>query len=232
MVEFSVVLPAHDEAKRLEKAVRAARRVLKGTSFEVLIAEDGSADGTADVGRKLAKRFSNVRCFSFKGRLGRGRALAQAFFKSKGKFVGYMDVDLATDPEALRRVLPALVFADVVVGSRYVKESRASRSFTRDVFSKVYNAWVRLWLGSRVSDHQCGFKFFKKNVGLRLCAKAKANHWFWDTEVLVWAQRLKLNVVEVPVAWREKEEGSKVNLFRDAWRMGSDVVGLWWRLRS
>lgn len=231
MVDLSVVLPAHNEAKRLEEAVLSARRVLKGSSFEVVIAEDGSSDGTADVGKKLAKRYSFVRCFSFKGRLGRGNALARAFAKCHGNCVGYMDVDLATDPEALRRVLPALQNAEVVVGSRYLPESRKKRAFLRDVFSNVYNAWVRLWLGSMVSDHQCGFKFFRKEVALRLCGKAEANHWFWDTEVLVWAQKMGLRVTEIPVAWREKTEGSKVNVLSDAWRMAFDVVGLWRKLR-
>lgn len=231
MVELSLVLPAHNEARRLEKAVAAARRVLRGTSFEVLVAEDGSSDGTAELGKKLARHFSQVRCFSFSQRLGRGKALCRAFSRATGSIVGYMDVDLATDPRALRNVFSAMRGADVVVGSRYLRQSRASRAFTRDLFSRVYNAWVRLWLGSRVADHQCGFKFFKKSVAKGLCAKAKARHWFWDTEVLVLAQRAGLKVVEVPVAWRETQEGSKVRLLSDAWRMAKDVVGLWWRLR-
>ncbi len=231
MVDFSVVLPAHNEVQRLEKAVLAARQVLKGTSYEVLVAEDGSSDGTAVVGKKLARRFKNVRLFSFPQRLGRGKALAKAFSKANGKVVGYMDVDLATDPRALREVFFAMRDADVVTGSRYLKQSLASRTLARDLFSRVYNAWVRLWLGSKVKDHQCGFKFFRKKAAAALCSKAEAQHWFWDTEILVLAQRSGLRVVEVPVAWRENRDGSKVRLLSDAWRMAWDVVGLWWRLR-
>ncbi len=229
---MSLVLPAHNESHRLDAAVKAAHAELKGFAHEILIAEDGSTDGTGESAKRLEAEFPFVRAFCFGKRLGRGRALCKAFRKAKGDFVGYMDVDLATDPSALRDALEALKTADVVTGSRYLPKSNARRTPDRDLLSFSYNQLVRTLLGSKLKDHQCGFKFFKKEVALSLCQKTQAPHWFWDTEVLVLAQKEGLRVSEIPVSWVEKKEGSKVNVVKDSAHMFMQVVRLWKRLRK
>ena len=226
MVEFSLVLPAYNEAKSLGKAVDAARKALKGESFEIIIAEDGSSDGTDAVARKLAKKFSFVKHLHSEKKLGRGKALCNAFASARGKFVAYMDVDLATNPKHLKEMLRELRSNDVVIGSRYASGSQSSRSAKRLFLSKGFNALIAILLGSKVSDHQCGFKGFRKSVARKLCLLARDNHWFWDTEVLVLAQRLGLKIKELPVKWVEKGEGgkSKVNFKRDVLEMGAAAV--------
>ena len=230
-IVLSLVLPAHNEAARLPKAVRAAEAVLHGIPHEILIAEDGSSDGTVTVARQLATRNRHVRMFSFKERLGRGRAVGRAFVRARGVYVGFMDADLATDPRALLAAIAALRENDVVVGSRYAQGSVASRTPGRQVASRSFNALVRYALGSQVRDHQCGFKFFRRSVALKLCKEARATHWFWDTEILVLAQRQGMRVKEIPVRWAEKPQGSKVSVFRDSVKMARDVLELRRRLR-
>lgn len=229
---LSLVLPAHNEASRLENAVKEAEKNLKNFSHEIIIAEDGSVDDTAEVAKKLAKKNKNVRAFSFKERLGRGQALGKAFSKAKGKYVGYMDVDLATDPSALKEAVKELPKFDVLTGSRYLPSSKSSRAVDRNILSQGFNLFVRMMLGSALYDHQCGFKFFKKSVALRLCKEAAARHWFWDTEVLALAQRHGYKVGEIAVKWKEKAKGSKVRVIRDSLKMGWQVIELWNRLRK
>ncbi|MBI3587814.1 glycosyltransferase [Candidatus Micrarchaeota archaeon] len=229
-IEFSVVIPAHNEEGALEGAVAAVERVLRGVSHEVIIAEDGSRDRTVEVAGRLCRKFRNVRLLSSPARLGRGKALCRAFAAARGKLVAYMDADLATEPARLLDLLDSLRNgADVVTGSRYVKGAICERGVLRHFLSKAYNFLVRALLGSGLCDHQCGFKGFRRAVAIRLCALAEDNHWFWDTECLVIAQKNGLAVGEIPVEWREPEgRKSKVNAFGDA----RDMLGRIFRLRG
>ncbi|MFH0973641.1 MAG: dolichyl-phosphate beta-glucosyltransferase [Candidatus Micrarchaeota archaeon] len=231
---FSLVLPAYNEANALPAAVEAARRELKkiaGLRFEIIIAEDGARDETPVVAAQLARRFKEVRHLHSAQRLGRGVALNRAFKAANGNVVAFMDVDLATSPKHLRELVDCSRSFDVVTGSRYAAGARASRSLVRGFYSFVYNAFVRLLFGSKLRDHQCGFKAFRKSVLMRLLPKVRARHWFWDTEVLVLAEREGLRIKEFPVDWEEKGRGGKSKV------KNSDVIGflagladLRWRL--
>lgn len=229
----SLVIPAYNEAAGLERAVEAARAALAplGT-YEIIVAEDGSTDGTDGVAARLAARFPEVRHLHSDSRLGRGGALRRAFPSARGQVLAYMDVDLATDiahlPDLLRVVLSG---ADAATGSRKVPGARAERTAKRSLLSGAYNTWVRLWLGSKVHDHQCGFKAFRREAVLQLLERVGADGWFWDTETLVLAQRAGMKVVEIPVRWKEQKR-TKVRLGRDVFGLGRSVVALWWRLRK
>jgi len=223
------VLPAYNEAKALPAAVEAARgelRKIKGLRFEIIIAEDGAVDETPQVAERLARRFKEVRHLHSARRLGRGKALYNAFRAAAGDCVGYMDVDLATPPKHLKELAGYCRDFDVVTGSRYAAGAKASRSSSRGFLSGGFNFLVRLSLGSRLFDHQCGFKAFRKKAALDLCARARSRHWFWDTEVLVLAQKLGYRVKEFPVEWSEKgaRGKTKVDLRRDVWEMFASIV--------
>ena len=110
-------------------------------------------------------------------------------------------------------------------------ESTVERSFSRAFSSKSYNFLVRHMLRSKVKDHQCGFKAFKRDAVLSLLGEVEATHWFWDTEILVRAQRHGLRVKEIPVKWTSGK-GTKVNVAKDSWNMFWQVTKLWWRLRT
>ncbi|MGA2524901.1 MAG: hypothetical protein ABSF65_12230, partial [Candidatus Bathyarchaeia archaeon] len=119
---------------------------------------------------------------------------------------------------------------EVSTGSRMLPESKVERSTRRSISSKSYNFLVRHMLGSKVRDHQCGFKAFKKEAFLALLGEVKATHWFWDTEILVRAQRHGFKVKEIPVEWTSGK-GTKVNFAKDSWNMFWQVTGLWWTLK-
>ncbi|MFQ5405750.1 MAG: dolichyl-phosphate beta-glucosyltransferase [Candidatus Micrarchaeia archaeon] len=233
MVEYSIVLPAHNEEKRLGKAVAALLTSLgKKYDYEIIIAEDGSTDETYQLAKKIARNQRHkVRVIHSDEKLGRGRALCKTFNKAKGKYVAYMDVDLATDVEHVRELLRKIKNADIVVGSRYLKESRAKRTTKRLFFSSGFNLLARLLLGSKISDHQCGFKAFNKKAILPLCKQAKSTHWFWDTEILVLAQKKGLSVEEFAIAWSEQPT-TTINFKTDILDMGSGILRLWWKLAT
>jgi hypothetical protein len=201
-------------------------------SYEIIIAEDGSTDGTAERSEELAKKFSYVKHIHCEKRLGRGTALKNALMQCRGEVLVYMDLDLATDLKSLKPLIEAIAVEgyDVSIGSRLLPESKVERSFRRSISSKSYNFLVRHMLGSKVRDHQCGFKAFKKEPLLNLLDEVEATHWFWDTELLVRAYRHGYRVKEIPVEWKSGKD-TKVNLTKDSSRMFGNIIGLWWQLK-
>jgi hypothetical protein len=143
----------------------------------------------------------------------------------------YFDTDLATDLRHLEELVGSVRSGeyDVATGSRWMPGRTADRPARRDVASRGYNALVRLFLRSSVRDHQCGFKAFDREVLFDLLEDVDDEHWFWDTEVLVRAQRAGYRVKEFPVDWESKGD-SKVDLLRDVAGMGGQILRTWWQL--
>ncbi len=231
MVDVSIVLPAYNEARNIERAVKAVIETMDKTKYdyEVIIAEDGSTDGTDKIARRLADGKRVIHLHSDE-RLGRGKALNRAFSQARGKVVAFLDVDLSTDMSHLPELVDAAFKHGIAIGSRLKRESRTERPIKRDLPSKVYNFLVRLLLKSRVSDHQCGFKAFRKDVIMKILPHVRNNHWFWDTEVLVIAQRMGYEVYEIPVRWKQGEE-TRVSVAKDSMYMFKCLLGMWWRDR-
>jgi glycosyltransferase involved in cell wall biosynthesis len=232
--EVSLVFPAYNEAEDIERSVHAALDELwKITpSFEVIIAEDGSTDGTAEIADRLAQKHSEVHHIHSGERLGRGGALNRAFKEASGRILIYMDVDLATDIHKLGELVNAIRNgADIATGSRLLPDSNVKRSMRRSFASQSYNTLIRILFNSPVHDHQCGFKAFKRESLMGFIDEVEDRHWFWDTEVLIRGARKGFNIDEIPVDWSEAS-GTKVKLFRDSWRMGSKALGLWWSLHT
>lgn len=231
----SVVLPAYNEASLVETAIKQVSQALTqaGYTFNIVIAEDGSTDGTAEISEQLAQKLPYVKHIHRDQRLGRGTALNNAFKQCSGNVLVYMDLDLATSLTSLKPLIDAVSVEgyDFSTGSRLLKASKVERSLRRSISSKSYNFLVRHMLGSKVKDHQCGFKAFRRDAVLGMLDEVKATHWFWDTEILVRAQRHGLKVKEIPVEWTSGR-GTKVNLAKDSWNMFRQVTHLWWTLRT
>jgi uncharacterized protein (TIRG00374 family) len=234
-VEVSVVLPAYNEADSIVATVSATLDALGGFldsgRYEVIVAEDGCTDETPAIAADLAARNQAVRHVHADERLGRGRALELAFREATGDTLVYFDTDMATDLAHLERLVELVRSGeyDVATGSRWLPESDAERPARRGIPSRGYNALVRLLLRSDLRDHQCGFKAFDRDVLERLLDDVDDEHWFWDTEVLVRAQRAGYRVTEFPVTWTPRGD-SKVDLVRDVLGMGSQIVRTWWQL--
>lgn len=229
--EISAIIPVYNDRPALEVALNTSLETLAAISgsFEILVAEDGSTDGSTEYVRGFALQDSRVRLLHDDMRQGRGRALNRAIQEARGMIVCYYDVDLATDMKHLPALIAAIrTGADLATGSRLLPESDIVRTEGREVASRTYNLLVRLILGSRIYDHQCGFKAFNRERILPLLPSIRAGHWFWDTEILVRAQRAGYRVAELPVRWRAGK-GTTVR-FKDVFSMGISILRLWWQL--
>ncbi|MEM1579260.1 MAG: flippase-like domain-containing protein [Archaeoglobaceae archaeon] len=225
-MKLSIILPAYNEAGRLKKAVEKVEEYAKkfGYDYEIIIAEDGSTDGTDLIATQISQENPRVKHLHSPERLGRGRALMNAFKSCEGEILVYMDVDLSTRLEHLRELVNAIKDGyDIATGSRLMKESRARRPLKRDIASRVYNFLVRFLLRSRIHDHQCGFKAFRKDAIMKIGENVRDLHWFWDTEVLILAQRMGYKVKEIPVTWEHGGE-TKVRFKKDVLYMFSQVM--------
>ena len=229
--EVSAVIPVFNDRESLETAIPESLKVLEGItdSFELIVAEDGSTDGSRELVEEWEKKDPRVRLFHSDERLGRGRALNRAFEYSKGNILCYYDVDLATDMSHLPQLIEEIrKGAAVSTGSRLLPDSRINRTTDREIASRSYNFLVRLFLGSRLHDHQCGFKGFNRQKLADLIPDVSSTHWFWDTEILVRAQKKGYQVAEFPVVWNT---GDKTTVkLGDVFSMGTSILRLWWHI--
>nr|WP_275425572.1 dolichyl-phosphate beta-glucosyltransferase [Methanosarcina horonobensis] len=223
------MLPAYNEVARIEKTVNQTAETLKDitSSFEIIIAEDGSSDGTDRVADNLAMEHSYVSHLHSDSRQGRGMALNRALKYASGDVLCYIDVDLATDMSHLKELIESISLEgyDFATGSRMMPQSNVKRPLKRDIASKGYNFLVRIFLHSKLYDHQCGFKAFKKAPLFELIDTVQDKHWFWDTELMVLAQSWGFKIKEFPVVWRHGG-ATKVNLKKDILGMGSQIFRL------
>jgi glycosyltransferase involved in cell wall biosynthesis len=226
--EISILLPAFNEAGQIELCVRKVEDAVKSfsKSYEIIVSEDGSTDGTEVIVAKLAKHNPNLFLLHSSIRLGKGKGIKNALSFSKGKIITFMDVDLATDLDCL----PALLHVvkengGIAIGSRHVKGSSVQRRASRTMFSLTYNFFVRLLFLDGIHDHQCGFKTMSRQVAEVVLNSSKADGYFFDTEMIVRCKQLGYPVIEVPVRWTEKnKEGSKVNPVKDSKKIGMDLL--------
>lgn len=210
---ITVVLPAHNEAARLEKCVKEVKNFLKRKDYEIIIAEDGSKDGTDRIAAGISGRDKKIRLIHSIIRLGKGLALKNAFKIARGEIVCFLDVDLATDMKYLPKLIDYAKDFDVVMGSRYMPQSVTKRPFMRSFASIVYNSFVRNVIGCKVYDTQIGFKAFSKKFIHQEIMKIREKTWAWDTIVVVNAIKKGYRVKEFPVKWIEPK-GRRTNMIR------------------
>jgi len=233
---ISIILPAYNEAERLSKSVEEVIKVASSFTqkYEIIIAEDGSTDGTDLIASKLAKENKRIIHLHSNKRLGRGKSIENSLKMTKGTIVAYIDVDLEAKPEFLKNLIDAIIKEgyDISIGSRFIKGSIVKRSFLRTLLSRIYNFLVKMILKSKIKDHQCGLKAFKKDVLLKITKKfVLSKHWFWDTEVLIFSQLMGYKIKEVPIIWIEENKKTKVKVLKDSVDMFLDIFRLWKRLK-
>jgi glycosyltransferase involved in cell wall biosynthesis len=217
--QLEIVVPVkneeHDLAPSVTRLVGYLRTAFPFTA-RVTIADNGSTDGTWREACALEARFPEVRAVHL-SLPGRGRALHQVWSSSDAEVLGYMDVDLSTDLNALLPLVAPLLsgHSDVAVGSRLANGSRVVRGLKREVISRSYNLLLRMTLGVRFSDAQCGFKAIGAFQARQLLPLVEDRDWFFDTELLVLAERAGLRIHEVPVDWIDDAD-SRVDILATA----------------
>ena len=205
--ELEIVIPVYNESAGVERSVRRLHRFLTSDcpfSWRIVVADNASADDTLALAVGLSHELPDVEAIHLPAK-GRGRALRAAWSAADADVLCYMDVDLSTDLAALLPLVAALVsgHSDVAIGTRLHPASRVQRRAKREFISRSYNHLLRLVLRARFSDAQCGFKAIRADVARRLLPEVRDDEWFFDTELLVLAQRRGLRIHEVPVDWVE-----------------------------
>ncbi len=217
--QIEIVVPVHDEEAALELSVRRLHRYLTAEfpfTWRIVIADNASTDATAAIAADLARRLPSVSFLRLE-RKGRGRALRAAWSLSDAQVVCYMDVDLSTDLRGLLPLVAPLLsgHSDLAIGTRLAHGSRVVRGPKREVISRAYNGLLRTVLRARFSDAQCGFKAVRADLLEELLPEVRDDGWFFDTELLVVAQRRGLRIHEVPVDWIDDPD-SRVQIVRTA----------------
>ncbi|MBV9252437.1 MAG: glycosyltransferase family 2 protein, partial [Acetobacteraceae bacterium] len=221
-----IVIPVYNEENDLEPCVRRLHAHLSAGmpySFQITVADNASTDSTLKVAETLAREFPSVRVVHLPEK-GRGRALRAVWSTSESAVLAYMDVDLSTDLAAVLPLIAPLVsgHSDLATGTRLHRGSRVIRGAKREFISRSYNLMLRHTLSARFSDAQCGFKAIRREVAEHLLPLVEDNAWFFDTELLVLAERSGLRIHEVPVDWIDDPDSS-VHIFSTAM---ADIRGI------
>ncbi|MEU3303144.1 glycosyltransferase [Streptomyces sp. NPDC006678] len=224
---LDVVIPVYNEEQDLEPCVMRLHSHLARTfpyGFRITVADNASTDRTPQVAAALEASLPGVRAYRLEQK-GRGRALRAVWAASDAPVLAYMDVDLSTDLNALLPLVAPLIsgHSDLAIGSRLARSSRVVRGAKREFISRTYNLILRGSLAARFSDAQCGFKAIRRDVAERLLPMVEDTGWFFDTELLVLAERAGLRIHEVPVDWVDDPD-STVHLVRTA---VDDLKGVW-----
>jgi glycosyltransferase involved in cell wall biosynthesis len=227
---INITVPVLNEEAQLAENVGKLRTFLRGQTrftWEIVIADNGSTDRTPEIAEELGRQWPEVRTVHLAVK-GRGRALREVWNESPAEILSYMDVDLSTDLEAFWRLIAPLAEGryDVATGSRLLPTSQTTRCWKRELISHAYNRLVRVCFRTRFSDAQCGFKAITRKAAAELLPLVEDDAWFFDTELLVWAERCGYRILDLPVRWVEDCD-SRVKILRTSWQ---DLRGLW-RLR-
>ncbi len=214
-----IVVPVFNEEAALERSIRRLHRYLRAElpfSWRIVIADNASTDATPAIAQALAHELPGVELLRI-DRKGRGRALREAWSRSDARVLCYMDVDLSTDLRALLPLVAPLLsgHSDLAIGTRLARSARVVRGPKRELISRSYNRLLHTVLRARFSDAQCGFKAVTATAATRLLDDVRDDNWFFDTELLVLAQRRGLRIHEVPVDWVDDPD-SRVDIVRTA----------------
>jgi glycosyltransferase involved in cell wall biosynthesis len=229
---ISFIVPVFNEAKIVRDSVKTLVCYLEALNlpFEVIVANDGSRDETFEMAQQVAQEEVRVKVVSFEKNMGRGEVILASFRYTRGRVIGFTDVDMATDlshlPELVCPILDSS--CEISTGSRWVPGAKVDRKLSRRIISFCYNKLVRFMFRSTVNDHQCGFKAFSRPAFMVLLNEMRIRNsrsWAWDTEILVRAQRHRFRIKEFPVRWKEGKE-SKFRFINDSINVFKYIVKL------
>ena len=204
-----IVVPVYNEERALPQSIPTLCAFLESDAFPydwtIFIGDNASIDNTPAVSRKLEEESGGRVKYVRVERKGRGYALKEIWGGSQADILSFMDVDLSTGIDAFPELIGAIAEKgyDVAIGSRLASRSKVTRSFKRTVLTRGYNAIIKAMFFTRFSDAQCGFKAVSREAAQRLLPLIENNNWFFDTEMLILAEKMGYRVYDVPVEWVE-----------------------------
>jgi dolichyl-phosphate beta-glucosyltransferase len=227
-IYLSIVVPAYNEEKRLGTTLDRLTAYMgaQGYSYEILVVDDGSVDGTVDLIRERARRRGDIRLVKNAVNRGKGYSVRHGIEEARGEYSLFSDADLSTPIEDVEKLFPKLKKGfDVAIGSRALKESdvRVHQPWYRELMGKTFNKIVRLIVLHGIKDTQCGFKLFKTSVAKEVFSRQRIERFSFDVEALFIAQKRGYRIAEVPVTWYNSPS-STVSVMSDPIRMFTDVV--------
>ncbi len=229
---YSIVIPAFNESVRIRPTLHALLRHIQELSWdaEILVVNDGSSDDTAQIVREFGKVHPQVLLVENPGNRGKGYSVRNGMLHARGDICLFTDADLSSPITEAQKLFDAIARgADIAIGSRWLRtELQTERQpLYRQLFGRIFNLALRLILGLRFADTQCGFKAFRHDAAQRIFPLQKIERWGFDPEILFLARRAGLRTEEVPVIWAHSE-GTRLNPFRDGMRMFVEVLRIRW----
>ena len=232
----SLVIPARNEARRIEPTLRAYAESL-GPEVELIVVANACTDDTAAVARKVAAEGSGLRVLEIAERIGKGGAVRAGWAEAAGELVGFADADLATPPGSVRRVIEAAASRGAAIGSRWLPASHVTgRTPQRDLAGRVFAALVRSWTSLPFRDTQCGIKVFHRRYLPRVLEASRVRDLAFDVELLLLLRDQGATIEEVAIDWTAQPGsaalGTLPGLAAHGLRMTRSVLGLSWRRRA
>lgn len=214
MSDVLIVVPCFNEENRLESGVNMIDSFLRRNSldYRVVISNNNSTDGTERIAKDLCGRLGFV--YHEVNERGKGACVRNTWLDFDSEIYAFMDADISVDLEVLPKMVEGMKDNDIVIGSRYLPDSKCVRSLGRRLISTAYVKTFNSFFHTGLRDIQCGMKMINNNVRDNIVSKLNCNDFFFDGELIVKALKEGYKILEVPVNWQEKE-GSKVNFFKD-----------------
>ena len=227
---ISVIIPAYNEGKYIEKAVREISNYLWKTfgSFEIIAVDDGSTDETLSILRNLSSKVSGLKVLYNGKNMGKGYSAKSGVLSASGKYIMFTDTDLSVPIDEIGKFVKKIdEGADVVIGSRAIKGANIikGQNIVRKNMGRTFNLLIRMLLFSGIRDTQCGFKVFKNSVAKRIFNISRINGFSFDAEILYIAKKLGYKVEEMPVKWVNRPD-SRVSMIRSSTRMFFDIFAI------
>ena len=223
----SIILPCYNEEEHLIKSVSLLVEQSKRFDFkhEFIFVEDRSKDRTAGILRQLEPSLENTRFVFHETNKGRGAAVKTGFSAALGEIIGFIDIDLEISPRYINEFVAALKDHDVAIGNRHYFSDTYFRAMARNAFSNYYHFINKTILKHPYKDTEAGFKFFKRESMKTFFEQPSNDHWFWDTEFVMYCFNHRLRVAEIPVEFlRDHSKRSTVNILTDSFHYISQLL--------
>ena len=231
-MRYSIVIPAYNEGARIATSLDRILRHAADCRWdaEIVVVDDGSSDHTAELVRSRMRENVSLRLLANPGNRGKGYSVRNGMLHAQGEILLFSDADLSSPIEEAEKLFAALAAgADVAIGSRWVRSELQTEKqpLHRQLFGRLFNLALRITLGLKFKDTQCGFKAFTRRAADVVFPRQTIERWGFDPELIFLAQRFGFRVEEVPVAWAHRE-GTRINPLRDGIRMLGEMLQIRW----